>query len=95
MPFPFYWMGALIAGLLLAGVLTIFAFALEVVMGATSEVGASVLPGLVAGFREWTADRGGAADRPALAHGSAPAFPIEDIPMHDGSPLERVQPHVR
>ena len=95
MPFPFYWMVALVAGLLLAGVLTIFGFALEVVMRATSKGGGSVLPALVAGFREWTPDLGGAADRPASAHRSAPTFPIDDITMHEGPRLERVHPHVR
>ena len=94
MPFPFYWIGALVAGLVLAGALAVFGLALDVVMRATNGVRGSVLPGLVAGFREWTADRGRAADGPASGHGSAPTSPIEDILLHDGPLLERVHPHV-
>ena len=94
MPFPFYWLGALVAGLLLAGVLTIFGFAFDVVMRATNEVGCSVLPGLVAGFREWTANHGEAARLPASQQGFDPTSPFEEIQLRDGPLLRRVDGRV-
>jgi len=94
MPFPFYWIGAFVAGLVLAVVLTIFGFALDVVTRAAHEVRGSVLPGLVSGFREWAADRGGAARPSASPQGSDPTSQIEDIPLRDGPPPERVHAHV-
>jgi hypothetical protein len=94
MPFPFYWIGAFVAGLLLAGVLAIFGLALDVLTRATTEVRGTVLPGLVAGFREWTTDRGGPARRPASPQGTDPTSSIEDTVLRDGPPLERVHAHV-
>lgn len=94
MPFPFYWIGALVAGLVLAGALTVFGLALDVVARATNGVRGSVLPGLVAGFREWTGDRGGAARSPAARQDPGPASPIEDAPPLDRQSMERVHPRV-
>ena len=95
MPFPFMWTGALVAGLVLVGALAAFGLALEAVTRVTNEIRGSVLPGLVAGFREWDAE-GGAAARSAADLSRSPARSlIEDSAPLDGASLERVHPHVR
>lgn len=57
MAFPFWWIGALTAGLFLASVFTVFGFALRLLNRTTAEIRGSVLPSLVSGFRDWTAVR--------------------------------------
>jgi len=57
MAFPFWWIGALTAGLFLAAVFTMFGVALRLVNRTTAEIRGSVLPGLVSGFRDWTGIR--------------------------------------
>jgi hypothetical protein len=94
MPFPFYWIGALLAGLVLAGAMTVFGLALEAVARVTHGVRGSVLPGLVAGFREWRADAGTAVHPDAGGGRSAPPSSLEDILPLDSGPLERVHPRV-
>jgi hypothetical protein len=95
MPFPFIWMGALVAGLVLVGALAAFGLALEAVTRVTTDFRGSILPGLVAGIREWDAE-GGAAARSAADVSRSPArSPIEESAPLDGGSLERVHPHVQ
>ena len=54
MAFPFWWIGALTAGLFLAASFLLFGLALRLLNRATTEIRGSVLPGLVSGFRDWT-----------------------------------------
>jgi hypothetical protein len=88
-------MGALVAGLVLVGALAAFGLALEAVARVTTEIRGSILPGLVAGVREWDAEDGVAARSAADLSRSGPRSPIEDSAPLDGGSLERVHPHVR
>ena len=65
--FPFYPIGAIVAGALLGGVLTLFVAALMAVDRGASHVAGSVLPGLVSGIRGWATS--GRADRPNASSG--------------------------
>ena len=70
MPFPFWWIGALTAGLFLAVVFTLFGFALRLLAWTAGEMRQSMLPGVVAGFRGWAGTGGpggGARARVGLA----------------------------
>ncbi len=80
MAFPFWWIGALTAGLFLATVFAMFGIALRLLSRTTSEIRGSMLPGLVSGFRDWAAERG-QDDRPSSA-GMSPSSPdaMEDMP---------------
>lgn len=53
MAFPFWWLGALTAALFLGAVFVTFWIALRMVSRTTTEIRGSVLPGMVAGFRDW------------------------------------------
>ena len=57
MAFPFWWIGALTAGLFLAAAFTMFGLAIRLLNRTTNEIRGSVLPGLVSGFRDWTETR--------------------------------------
>lgn len=57
MAFPFYWIGALTAGLFLATVFAVFGVALRLLNRTTDEIRDSMLPGLVSGFRDWAVPR--------------------------------------
>jgi hypothetical protein len=57
MAFPFWWIGALTAGLFLTASFMLFGLALRLLNRATTEIRGSVLPGLVSGFRDWTETR--------------------------------------
>lgn len=94
MPFPFYWIGALVAGAFLSLVLTIFALALRFLARTTSEVRGSILPGLVSGFRDWAGERNSIVRRIVSPGGSEPGGGIEDAPLN-GPPAERLHPHLR
>ena len=95
MPFSFIWAGARVAGLVLLGALAAFGLALEAVTRVTNEIRGSILPGLVAGFREWDAEGGAAARSAADVSRSPTRSPIEDSAPLDGGSLERVHPHVQ
>jgi len=94
MPFPFIWTRALVAGLVLLWALAAFGLALEAVTRVPNEIRGSILPGLVAGFREWDAE-GGAAARSSADVSRSPTYsPIEDSAPLDGGSLEQVHPRV-
>jgi hypothetical protein len=61
MAFPFWWVGAAVAALFLAGAFTLFALAMRALVWTADEVRESMLPGIVSGFRGWT----GEGTRPA------------------------------
>lgn len=52
MAFPFLWIGAIFAGIVLGAALTLFVLAMRAVDRAATEVRGSILPGLVEGFRD-------------------------------------------
>jgi hypothetical protein len=54
MAFPFWWIGALTATLVLGAAFLVFGIAMRLVTRTTNEIRGSVLPGLVSGFRNWT-----------------------------------------
>jgi hypothetical protein len=58
MPFPFYWIGAVVAAAFLTTVITIFGLLMKLMNRATTEVRQSILPGLVVGIRDWVDDHG-------------------------------------
>ncbi len=91
MPFPFWWIGALTAGLFLAAVFTMFGFALRLLNRTTAEIRGSVLPGLVSGFRDWTGTH--APARAGSSAGASPApFPIvEEEPSSEATPTQRLR----
>ena len=58
MPFPFFWLGAIVAAAFLATVITIFGLLLKLMSHATTEVRGSILPGLIEGMHDWADDHG-------------------------------------
>jgi hypothetical protein len=94
MPFPFYWIGALVAGAFLSLVLTIFALALRLLTRTTSEIRGSILPGLVSGFRDWAGDRS-VVRRLVSPRSPEPGDGIEDAAPVQALPAERLQPRLR
>ena len=80
MAFPFWWIGALTAGLFLAAVFTMFGFALRLVNRTTAEIRGSVLPGLVSGFRDWTGMRAPARIGSTAGVSPGPGPVIEEQP---------------
>jgi len=57
MAFPFWWMGALTAGIFLATVFALFGVSYRLLNRTTAEIRGSMLPGLVSGFRDWAGPR--------------------------------------
>ena len=64
MPFPFLPWGIVTAGIVLGGMVGLFMVVAHLLDEAASEVGGTMLPGLVRGVRQWSDRRSGA--RPAL-----------------------------
>lgn len=58
MPFPFLWIGALIAAAFLTSMFFVFGVLMKLLNTATTEVRASILPGLIEGIRDWADDHG-------------------------------------
>lgn len=94
MPFPFYWIGAFVAGAFLSLVLTLFALALRFLTRTTPDVRGSILPGLVSGFRDWAGDRNSRVRRLVSPGGSEPGNAIEDVPLK-APRSEALRPHLR
>jgi hypothetical protein len=57
MTLAFYPLGAFLAGMFLGSAFTLFAVGLRVLDRAATRSGGTVLPGLVAGFRDWADGR--------------------------------------
>ncbi len=95
MPFPFYWIGAFVAGAFLGTVLTIFGLSLRLLTRTTSEVRSSILPGLVSGMRDWAAEQGTVVRRIVSPGGSEPGGEIDDVAGRAAPPVERLHPHLR
>jgi hypothetical protein len=70
--FPFHWIGALVAAVFLWIVMVIFGILLKIANQAATEVRESILPGVVAGIRDWT------------HHQGPPTIPITSGPDWDG-----------
>jgi hypothetical protein len=91
-PLPFLPFGALVASLFLGAALTVFALAIRGVDRAATSMGKSVLPGLVDGFRDWSAGKpaGHPADDRTIA--TEPAVPdtMEDVAPAAPISVERV-----
>lgn len=81
MPFPFWWLGALVAAVFLSAVMTIFGVLLKLMDRAATEVRESILPGVVSGMRDWTDGR----RRPTLPIVS-PRATEDDGPRLDDTP---------
>jgi len=94
MPFPFFWLGALAAGLLLAAVLAAFWLAVHLLARATSEVRGPVLPDLISGFRGWATDHGPEPPPPSSPQPPAAPPPFEEIPVLNGPSPRRVHARV-
>ena len=91
MPFPFYWIGALVAAAFLTMVITIFGVLLKVMNRAATEVRESILPGLVVGIRDWADDHGLPAmpiTSPRSAEGGSA---VDETPSNTGLRLEHVR----
>lgn len=81
MPFPFYWVGALVAAVFLTVVLTIFGVLMKLLNQAASEVQGSIVPSFVKGMRSWADDHG----LPAIRIPS-PRAVADDGPRLDDTP---------
>lgn len=77
MPFPFLWIGALVAAAFLTFMFTVFGLLLKLMNRATTEVRESILPGLVVGIRDWADDH-----RPSASRIVSPRA-TEDMPTLD------------
>ena len=98
MPFPFYPIGALVAGAILGAALTLFVAALMAIDRTASRAADAVLPGLVSGIRGWssrrrtddagspTGSRASAVDGDGFADATEPAAPV---------PVDRVRSSLR
>lgn len=95
MAFPFYWIGAMVAGVVLFVALSLFAMALRAIDRAVTEVRGSMLPGLVEGFRDWAGDRRPARRPPISPDGPEAGDGIEDAVSSLAPPVERLRPHLR
>ncbi len=94
MPFPFLWMGALLAATFLSAVFAIFALALRLLDRTATEVRGSILPGLVSGLDDWRDGRS-AIRRLVSPRGSEPGGEIDDASPGQAPPVERLHPHLR
>lgn len=95
MPFPFYWIGAIVAALFLTSVLTVFGIALRLLTRTSTEVRASILPGLVSGLRSWTRDGREAARRLVSPRSVDTGATMEETSGPSGAAVEAVRPHLR
>lgn len=96
MPFPFYWIGAIVASVVLLVTLSLFGAALRAIDRAVMGVRGSILPGLVEGFRDWTDDLRPARRRRTVSpSGPETGDGIEDAPSSAAPPAERLRPHLR
>ena len=97
MPFPFYPIGAIVAGAVLGAVLTLFVAALMAIDRTASRAAGVVLPGLVSGIRGWSSRRrtddagspgspASAVDGDGFADAAEPAAPV---------PVDRVHSSLR
>jgi hypothetical protein len=91
MPFPFYWVGALVAGVFLTAVLTIFGVLLKLTNRAATEVRESILPGLVSGMRDWADEHGLPAIRLSSPRSADDGPQLDDTPPSPDLRLEHVQ----
>ena len=100
MPFPFWWVGAAVAAIVLGTAFTLFALATRVLARAADEIRDSVLPGLVSGWRDWTrypAPRPAVSSAGAVSPGwhaavttSAEPADLEEVPNARSTPTEPV-----
>ena len=84
MPFPFFPIGALLAGAILAAALTLFVAAMMAMDRAISRATESVVSGLVSGIRGWATEHPTVAvpDATAQTHpGDDPIEPAIAIPV--------------
>jgi hypothetical protein len=89
--FPFVWVGAAFAAGFLAVAMLVFA-ALARLLRVPEEGQGSIVPGLVAGVRDWTSSRTAALRSVVSPQGSSPM--VEDAPGL-AAPVERLAARVR
>jgi hypothetical protein len=89
MPFPFYPVGAVVAGLFLGAVLTLFGLAMRLLdRGARS---ASMLPSVVSGFRDWSTEhRPARMVSPDASTPGSPPWPPRSAPSADGMTIDEL-----
>jgi hypothetical protein len=91
MPFPFYWVGALVAAVFLTVVMTVFGVLLKLMNRAATEVRESILPGLVSGLRDWADEHGLPAIQRSSPRSSEDGPQLDDTPPSTGLRLEHVR----
>ena len=89
MPFPFYPIGAIVAGVILGGALTLFVAALMAIDRTASRVAGSVVSGLVSGIRGWSPGR---PERQTVVSSSPASSDEERSEIASAVPIERVRP---
>jgi hypothetical protein len=88
---PFYWVGAIFSAAFLAIVITIFGLLLKIGGSAATEVRASILPGLVAGIRNWADDEGTPTPAVSSPRAGGGGASVEEAPAPEGLRMERVR----
>jgi hypothetical protein len=89
MPFPFFPIGALVAGAILGAALTLFVTALMAMDRAASRAADALLPGLVSGIRGWSNRRvTDGAGRPT----GSPTTDVDAVEPAAPIPVDRVRP---
>ncbi len=88
---PFYWVGAIASAAFLAIVITVFGLLLKVGSSAATEVRESILPGLVAGIRNWTDDQGSPTPAVSSPGAGVAGSTFEETRAAEGLRLERVR----
>jgi hypothetical protein len=85
MAFPFVPCGAMLAVAVLAGAMTVFGVALRLMDRAFAGGRRTMLPGVVAGFRNWSDEHPAklASPAPAGPEVAAPAIEIELVELFD------------
>ena len=82
MPFPFFPIGALVAGAILAAALTLFVAAMLAMNRALTRATDTVVTGLVSGIRSWGAGARAVPEPAApLGPGHDPIEPASAIPV--------------
>ncbi len=89
MPFPFLPLGALFALTILLATLVAFGLAARALDRTVTEIGTSILPGLVAGVEAW-GSRGDPRPRPSSRAARQPEPPEDRPALRDGASIEEL-----
>ena len=95
MPFPFFPIGALVAGAILGAALTLFVTALMVMDRAASRAADALLPGLVSGIRGWSNRRATDGIAPPTGSPASDGDRVDGVETAAPVPVDRVRSSLR